>query len=133
MRKRWVPEALQSPGRAKGIMEGWKREGGRRIGSRMAEVGEALRQTPRSQLIGGGGGGGDSRAAAGRGRSKGQKGPTGRADARSDGDGGARGAGGPLLPSPSSSSIVRGLRAPPSPPPPGPLSGAAPGLAARGP
>lgn len=81
-------------------MEGWKREGGRRIGSRMAEVGEALRQTPRSQLIGGGGGSEDSRAAAGRGRSKGQKGPTGRADARSDGDGGARGAGGAAPPLP---------------------------------
>ena len=48
----------------------------------------------------------------------------------SAGPAGPGGLGGRSLPSPSGSSIVRGLQAPPSPPPPGPRSGAAPGLAA---
>lgn len=78
----------------------------------------------------GGGRRGDSRLGRAGTGPKGGRAPRAGPQREAAGPAGPGGLGGRSLPSPSGSSIVRGLRAPPSPPPLGPRSGAAPGLAA---
>ena len=128
-------ESRGGGGGAKGITEGRKREGGgAELGAEWLEAGGwgEPRQTRRSQRIGGWGQTRRQQGCGRQGQVRRAGGPR-RAGPQREAAGPAEpgGLGGRSLPSPSGSSIVRGLRAPPSPPPPGPRSGAAPGLAAR--
>lgn len=105
-------------------MQNWEQSG-------LSEEGVAATDTEIPKGSEGGGRRGDSRPGASRDRSKRAGGPRGPGrSAKQRGRRGPGGLGGRSLPSPSGSSIVRGLRAPRSPPPLGPRSGAAPGLAA---